>query len=164
MWGRPPAAPTLPCLRDSELDVLKDSRGLCGTGRPQELGQSQARCPARFVSTRCLLHLPSAQACFDLGAKGSAASQAPMALRQMSPPSARALGLHTGMRRRTPRGAATVAQASPPRGAQHPPNCAGLSLSLAALKLCMRTGFLSSPPQIKSPISLQLSHLQVLLP
>ena len=54
-------------LRGSGLDTLKDSgrRGLPWGCPSPEAGAEPGQCPARFVSTRCLLHLPPAQACFD---------------------------------------------------------------------------------------------------
>lgn len=67
-----------------------------GAACPQDLGQSQASAQPGSSPHAASLYLPSAQACFDLGAKGSAAFQAHVALWEMLPPNACVLGLLGG--------------------------------------------------------------------
>lgn len=64
--------------------MLKDSTG---RGLLRSWG-SATPVPGHLHFQRPLLHLPLAPAGFDLGAKGSATSQAPVALRETSPPRA----------------------------------------------------------------------------
>lgn len=132
-------------LRDSGLNTLKDAGGLRGAACAQELGQSQASArpdpfPHAASSTfpwpkLVLTWVPKAQ-------------QLPK-LTQHFGQRAQALGLHGGEVLNSSGSCGGGTSVPTPR-ARHPPACVGLTLSLAAVRLCTADRFplVSSPNKI----------------